>query len=160
MLLNSHSLYLSDNVDGMKVATYNCNSVRKRLPIIMAWLKKETPDVLALQGTKVQDIDFPEHAYMEAGYFSAFRGMKSYNGVAILTREKPSQVIYGFKSGADSEDFRIMQIVVRGIRIINTYVPQRYDTCIARDIPRNCNTHSGIFFAMLIAITEVGGTIF
>lgn len=111
----------------MKVATFNCNSVRKRLPIILEWLGKNRPDVLALQETKVQDADFPAQAFRDAGYFVYFRGMKSYNGVAMLTLEEPTEVHYGFKSGADSEDFRLIQIVMNGVRIINTYVPQGYD---------------------------------
>lgn len=111
----------------MKVATYNCNSVRKRLPIILDWLEKERPDVLALQETKVQDVDFPVSAFTDAGYFVAFRGMKSYNGVATLTREKPEKVIHGFSAGPDSEDFRLLQTIVDGVRIINTYVPQGSD---------------------------------
>lgn len=111
----------------MKIATYNCNSVRKRLPIILEWLEKEKPDVMALQETKVQDKDFPVEAFREAGYFVYYRGMKSYNGVATLTREEPTEVIYGFKSGPDSEDFRLLQTVVKGVRIINTYVPQGWD---------------------------------
>jgi exodeoxyribonuclease-3 len=111
----------------MKVATYNCNSVRKRLPIILEWLKKEKPDVLALQETKVQDKDFPVEAFREAGYFAYYRGIKSYHGVATLTREEPSEVSYGFQPGPDSEDFRLIQTVVRGVRIVNTYVPQGYD---------------------------------
>lgn len=110
----------------MKVATFNCNSVRKRLPIILEWLDKERPDVMALQETKVQDEDFPAEAFQEAGYYAYFRGMKSYNGVATLTLEEPSEVIYGFNPGKDSEDFRIIQTVVNGVRIINTYVPQGY----------------------------------
>jgi exodeoxyribonuclease-3 len=110
----------------MKVATFNCNSVRKRLPIILEWLEKEKPDVLALQETKVQDKDFPKEAFQEAGYFVYFRGMKAYNGVATLTREEPSEIMYGFKPGPDSEDFRIIQTVVNGVRVINTYVPQGY----------------------------------
>lgn len=111
----------------MKVATFNCNSVRKRMPIILEWLKKEKPDILALQETKVQDKDFPEQDFLDAGYNVFFRGMKGYNGVATLTREKPSEIIYGFKKGPDSEDFRIIQTVVRGVRVINTYVPQGYN---------------------------------
>ncbi len=110
----------------MKVATFNCNSVRKRMPIILEWLKKEKPDVLVLQVTKVQDVDFPKQDFIDAGYFVNFRGMKSYNGVAILSLEEPSEVTYGFTSGEDSEDFRLIQAVVRGVRIINTYVPQGY----------------------------------
>lgn len=110
----------------MKIATFNCNSVRKRLPIILEWLEKEKPDVLALQETKVQDSEFPEQAFIDAGYQIFYRGMKSYNGVATLTRKGPSEVIYGFTTGPDSEDFRIIQTVVSGVRIINTYVPQGY----------------------------------
>ena len=111
----------------MKIATFNCNSVRKRLPIILEWLKKERLDVLALQETKVQDVDFPVQAFRDAGYFVTFRGMKSYNGVAIVSRVEPTDVIYGFKKGADSEDFRILQVTIDDVRIINTYVPQGYD---------------------------------
>lgn len=111
----------------MKVATFNCNSVRKRLPIILSWLEAHRPDVLALQETKVQDVDFPLQAFKDAGYHVNFRGMKSYNGVATITREKPTEVIYGFSKGTDSEDFRLLQTVVDGVRIINTYVPQGSD---------------------------------
>jgi exodeoxyribonuclease-3 len=110
----------------MKIATFNCNSVRKRLPIILEWLEKERPDVLALQETKVQDHDFPEQAFLDAGYFVTFRGMKSYHGVATVTREEPSEVIYGLDSSSDSDEFRIIQTVVNGVRIVNTYVPQGY----------------------------------
>jgi exodeoxyribonuclease-3 len=61
-----------------------------------------------------------------AGYHSSFRGMKGYNGVATLTRVKPEQVIHGLHRDADNEDVRIIQTVVDGIPIINTYVPQGY----------------------------------
>jgi exodeoxyribonuclease-3 len=111
----------------MKVATYNCNSVRKRLPIILDWLKEERPDVMALQETKVQDADFPVDAFLDAGYFVTYRGMKAYNGVATLTRDEPSDVVHGFKKGPDSEDFRLLQVTVQGVRIINTYVPQGFN---------------------------------
>ncbi|MBC7385145.1 MAG: exodeoxyribonuclease III [Cryobacterium sp.] len=111
----------------MKVATFNCNSVRKRLPNLLEWLEENQPDVVALQETKVQDPDFPKQAFIDAGYFVHFRGMKSYNGVAILSLKKPTEVIHGFEPGPDSEDFRIIQILVEGIRIVNTYVPQGSD---------------------------------
>ncbi len=111
----------------MKIATFNCNSVRKRMPIVLQWLADNRPDVLALQETKVQDHEFPREAFVEAGYHVSFRGMKSYNGVATLTREKPAEVVHGFEPGPDSEDFRIIQTLVHGVRIINTYVPQGSD---------------------------------
>jgi exodeoxyribonuclease III len=118
---------MSDKNKTLKIATFNCNSVRKRLPIILDWLQTNRCDVLALQETKVQDPDFPLQPFLDLGYHVNFRGMKSYNGVATLSLEKPTEVIHGFKPGADSEDFRLIQTVISGIRIINSYVPQGYD---------------------------------
>lgn len=108
----------------MKIATYNVNSIRQRLPIVLGWLAQHKPDVLCLQETKVQDQDFPVDAIREAGYFASYRGMKGYNGVATLTRTQPEKVIHGLHEGPDNEDFRIIQTVVGGIPIINSYVPQ------------------------------------
>ncbi len=108
----------------MKIATYNVNSIRKRLPIVLNWLAEHKPDVMCLQETKVQDADFPVKAMEEAGYYASFRGMKGYNGVATLSLQKPEQVIYGMHAGDDNEDVRIIQTVVSGIPIVNTYVPQ------------------------------------
>jgi len=111
----------------MKVATFNCNSVRKRLPIILEWLEKEKPDLLALQETKVQDKDFPVDAFHEAGYHVYYRGIKSWHGVATLTREEPSEVLYGLDSSDNADEYRLIQTVINGVRIINTYVPQGTD---------------------------------
>lgn len=108
----------------MKIATYNVNSIRQRLQIVLDWLAQHQPDVLCLQETKVQDQDFPVEEIRNAGYHSSFRGMKGYNGVATLSREEPSKVVHGLHEGPDNEDFRIIQTVIRGIPIINSYVPQ------------------------------------
>ncbi|HUS05615.1 MAG TPA: exodeoxyribonuclease III, partial [Bryobacteraceae bacterium] len=108
----------------MKIATYNVNSIRRRLPLVLDWLHTHRPDVLCLQETKVQDSDFPVEAIEQAGYHVSYRGMKAYNGVATLTRERPERVVYGFQEGPDSEDVRMLQTVVNGFPIINTYVPQ------------------------------------
>jgi exodeoxyribonuclease III len=110
----------------VKIATLNVNSIRKRMPIVLEWLKKNNPDVMCLQETKVVDADFPLQPLVDAGYHVTYRGMKSYNGVATLTKEKPERVLYGFTEGPDSEDFRLLQTVVRGIQIINTYIPQGF----------------------------------
>jgi len=110
----------------MKIATYNCNSIRKRMPIVLDWLKANQPDVMCLQETKVVDADFPAQPLRDAGYFVTFRGMKSYNGVATLSKERPDEVVHGFHAGPDSEDFRILQTLVRGVQVINTYVPQGF----------------------------------
>lgn len=110
----------------MKIATYNVNSIRKRIPIVLAWLEEHKPDVMCLQETKVQDHEFPADVFAAAGYHSAFRGMKGYNGVATLTKGAPEKVIFGLHEGPDNEDVRIVQTVVRGVPVINTYVPQGY----------------------------------
>jgi exodeoxyribonuclease-3 len=110
----------------MKIATYNVNSIRQRLPIVLDWITAHKPDVMCLQETKVQDQDFPVEEIRKAGYHSSFRGMKGYNGVATLTRTAPEKVIHGLHEGPDNEDFRIIQTLVGGIPIINSYVPQGY----------------------------------
>jgi exodeoxyribonuclease III len=108
----------------MKVATFNVNSLRRRLAIVLDWLAVQRPDVMCLQETKVQDSEFPVAEIEQAGYHASYRGMKSYNGVATLTREKPSRVVYGLDDGPNGEQDRVLQIVVNGIPIINSYVPQ------------------------------------
>ena len=108
----------------MKVATFNVNSLRRRLELVLDWLRQHQPDVMCLQETKVQDSEFPVLEIEAAGYHAEFRGMKSYNGVATLSRTKPEKVVHGLREGADTEDVRILQTVINGIPIINTYVPQ------------------------------------
>ncbi len=112
----------------MKIATYNVNSIRKRLPLVLDWLAQNQPDVLCLQETKVQDEAFPAKDLLDAGYHAYFRGMKGYNGVATLTRQPIERVIHGLHEGPDNEDFRIVQTVIQTaagpVPIINSYVPQ------------------------------------
>jgi exodeoxyribonuclease III len=110
----------------MKIATYNVNSIRQRLPIVINWLAEHQPDVMCLQETKVQDKDFPIDAIERAGYHATFRGIKAYNGVATLTRAQPERVQYGLEPGPDVEDARVIQTGLGGITIINSYVPQGY----------------------------------
>jgi hypothetical protein len=110
----------------MTIATYNVNSIRQRLPLVLDWLAEHKPDVLCLQETKVQDQDFPADEIRNAGYVPSFRGMKGYNGVATLSRLPPDKVIHGLHEGTDNEDFRIIQTVVGRIPIINSYMPQGY----------------------------------
>lgn len=110
----------------MKIATWNVNSIRRRLPMLLDWLARHQPDVLCLQETKVQDHEFPVGDLLSAGYHSRFRGEKAYNGVATLTRNAPDAVFHGFTEGPDSEDVRILEVVVAGLPVINTYVPQGY----------------------------------
>ena len=110
----------------MRIATWNINSVRRRLPLVLDWLSANKPDVLCLQETKVQDSDFPASGFRDAGYHAVFRGMKGYNGVATLSRREPESVHYGLCPGPDTEDARILGTVIGGVPIVNTYVPQGY----------------------------------
>jgi len=112
-----------------KVTTFNTNSVRARIPIILTWLAKESPDVLCLQETKVRDDAFPKEAFVEAGYRPLFRGEKSYNGVAILVREPllAENPAFGLDDGGPPDESRLLVAEVRGIPIVNTYVPQGQD---------------------------------
>lgn len=108
----------------MKLATFNVNSIRKRLPVVKRWLSAHAPDVLCLQETKVQDAEFPECELAATGYHVKFRGMKGYNGVAICTRREPEWISFEFGRGVHAEEPRFLHAVVDGIAIINTYVPQ------------------------------------
>ncbi|OGV63837.1 MAG: exodeoxyribonuclease III [Lentisphaerae bacterium RIFOXYA12_FULL_48_11] len=108
----------------MKIATFNANSVRSRLEIIIAWLKTNEPDVLCIQETKVVDKDFPSPAFVDAGYNVIFCGEKSYNGVALISRQKPSEIRFGFDDGKQADETRLMCAKVGSVYVINTYVPQ------------------------------------
>lgn len=111
----------------MKIATYNVNSIRKRLEILRSWIRQHEPDVLCLQETKVQDSEFPCEAFADLPYVLNFCGEKSYNGVAVLTRNPPQHVRFGFHDGEEPDDgTRLSYVVIQGIPILNTYVPQGY----------------------------------
>ena len=108
----------------MKIATFNVNSVRTRLGLVLDWLAREAPDVLCLQETKVQDADFPAQPLREAGYHLAFRGQKAHGGVALLSRTPPAGVAFGLDDGGPPDEARLLRAEVGGISIVNTYVPQ------------------------------------
>jgi len=108
----------------VKIATFNANSVRIRIDQIVDWLRREAPDVLCLQETKVQDADFPAAAFREAGYHVAFRGQKARAGVAIACREEPRLVAFGIDDGQEPDEARLIRAEAAGVSVINTYVPQ------------------------------------
>ena len=110
----------------MKIATFNVNSIRTRLPIVLDWLRSSQADVLAVQETKVQDPDFPAEPIEALGYQVVFRGQKSYNGVALISKAPIEQVRFGLEDEPYDES-RLLDATVRGLRIINTYVPQGQD---------------------------------
>jgi exodeoxyribonuclease-3 len=109
----------------MKVASFNVNSLRARLPIVLQWLRQNQPDVLCVQETKVQDEDFPSGDLDKSGYRYVFKGQKSYNGVATLSKSKITNVQYGFDD-EPQDQARLITAEINGIVIVNTYVPQGY----------------------------------
>ncbi len=110
----------------MKVATFNANGIRARLGIVLEWLEKESPDILCLQETKVRDEDFPRRPMEDLGYHCTFKGQKSYNGVAILSKTRPEETTVGFGDGDESEEPRLITATIKDISIVNTYIPQGY----------------------------------
>jgi len=109
----------------MKVASFNVNSLRARLPVVLGWLAKHQPDVLCVQETKVQDVDFPTDAFDKTDYRYAFKGQKSYNGVAIFSRSEIANVQFGF-ADEPKDEARLIKAEVNGIFVVNTYIPQGY----------------------------------
>jgi len=106
----------------LKVATWNVNSLRVRLPYVLDWLNAERPDVFALQETKLPDEDFPVGEIEAAGYHAVYSGQKTYNGVALLGRLPAGDVVRDIPA-LDDHQRRILIAAVGDVRIVNLYVP-------------------------------------
>lgn len=106
----------------MKLASWNVNSLKVRLPHVLDWLQTEQPDVLGLQETKLTDDRFPQQALLDAGYQVAFSGQPTYNGVAVLSRETPRDVVTDIP-GLDDPQRRVLGATIGDLRFINLYVP-------------------------------------
>jgi exodeoxyribonuclease-3 len=105
----------------MKIASWNVNSLNVRLPHVLAWNAVARPDILALQETKMTDDRFPADALLEAGYHSVFSGQKTYNGVAVLSREPARDPVTDIP-GLEDHQRRILAVTIGDIRVINLYV--------------------------------------
>ena len=106
----------------MKIASWNVNSISVRLPQVLQFLAEERPDVLALQETKVPDERFPAAEIEAAGYRAQFAGQKSYNGVAILSRQAAVDSISDLP-GLEDGQRRLLAATIDGLRIVNVYIP-------------------------------------
>jgi exodeoxyribonuclease-3 len=110
----------------MRLASWNVNSLKVRLPQLLGWLAQHKPDVVCLQETKLEDEKFPAMELQAAGYRCAWSGQKTYNGVAILSRDAPAAVAAGIPDFADDQRRVIAATVgagIEAIRIVCAYVP-------------------------------------
>jgi len=105
----------------MRIASWNVNSLKVRLPHLRQWLAEAAPDVVALQETKTEDANFPADEIAAMGYRCAFSGQKTYNGVAILARESPRDIVTDIP-GLDDPQRRILVGTVGDVRVANLYV--------------------------------------
>lgn len=113
----------------MKIISFNVNSIRSRLHQLTAVRDKYRPDIIALQETKVQDADFPIEAIQEIGYHALWYGQKTHYGVALLSREKPVDVQYGFDGDEADAQRRLLAATYpvadgRVLKVLNGYFPQ------------------------------------
>lgn len=108
----------------MKIAAWNVNSVRAREERLLRWLEARRPDVLCLQELKAEEPKFPLEKVEALGYRAAVYGQQTYNGVAILAREAPADVVRGFADGeAEDPQSRLLAATVGGVRVISAYFP-------------------------------------
>ena len=111
----------------MKIASWNVNSLNVRLPHLQQWLSDFAPDVVGLQETKLEDHRFPDDALAAAGYRSVFHGQKTYNGVALLARERALDEVQIAIPGFEDPQARAIAATVGDVRIINLYVVNGQD---------------------------------
>lgn len=108
----------------LKIATFNINSIRIRQHDLIEWLQKDSIDIVALQETKVQDKDFPLENFTNAGYHVIYKGEKSRNGVAIISRNKATDYSFGLDDIGTTDEARLICATFGDLVLINTYVPQ------------------------------------
>jgi exodeoxyribonuclease-3 len=106
----------------MKIATWNVNSMKVRLPHVLEWLTAHSPDVLVLQEIKQLTEMFPQDELAAAGYTSLANGQKTYNGVAVISKEEPQDPDLELP-GLDDPQRRVLAATIGGVRVINLYVP-------------------------------------
>jgi exodeoxyribonuclease III len=106
----------------VKIATWNVNSLRVRLPHLLDWLAAHSPDAMCLQETKCEEANFPAAELLAAGYCAIHNGQRTYNGVAILARADPAGVCRGIPEFAD-EQSRVIAADIDAVRVVSVYVP-------------------------------------
>jgi exodeoxyribonuclease-3 len=107
----------------VKIATWNVNSIKARLPNVLAWLSEAEPDVLLLQELKTVADNFPRLEFEAAGYRTAVVGQKAYNGVAIVSREAIEDLVTGLPGEPEDEQARYLEGSTCGLRVASIYLP-------------------------------------
>jgi exodeoxyribonuclease-3 len=107
----------------VKVASWNVNSVKARLPHLLAWLEEAQPDVLCLQETKCLEADFPTLEAKGLGYHVEAIGQRSYNGVALLSKQPPSEILRGLPGAPEDEQARYVEAGFGEVRVASLYLP-------------------------------------
>jgi len=107
----------------VKIATWNVNSIKVRLPHVLAWLESTKPDALCLQEIKCPTDDFPTLELKGLGYHAVVSGQKSYNGVALLTREPARDVTTGLPGDDSDTHARYIEATVGDVRVASIYLP-------------------------------------
>jgi exodeoxyribonuclease III len=108
----------------MKIATFNINNINRRLPNLLAWLRTARPDIACLQELKCTDAAFPAREIAKAGYQAVWRGERSWNGVAILSRHgEPVLTRTALPGDPDDNQARYIEAAVNGILIASLYLP-------------------------------------
>lgn len=106
----------------LKIATWNVNSLRVRLPHVQEWVENNKPDVLALQELKMPTEEFPLDVFQELGYEAAVSGQRTYNGVAVLSRKNATDIVTDIP-GLDDPQRRVMGVTIGDVRVLDLYVP-------------------------------------
>ncbi|MBO9498337.1 MAG: exodeoxyribonuclease III [Novosphingobium sp.] len=108
----------------MRIASFNINGVRARMPRLLEWLEERRPTVACLQEIKCQDADFPAHEFEKIGYRAIWHGQKGFNGVAILADgSEPFEIQRGLGGDPEDEQSRYIEAEVGGVRVCNLYLP-------------------------------------
>lgn len=107
----------------VRLATWNVNSIKARLPNVLDWLADASPDVVLLQEIKCQDDGFPLLEIQAAGYHAEVHGQKSYNGVAILSKHPMTDVVRGLPEPDGDDQSRYIEATIGGLRVASLYLP-------------------------------------
>jgi exodeoxyribonuclease-3 len=107
----------------VKIATWNVNSIKARLPHVMEWLDAVKPDALCLQETKCLETDFPALELRGLGYHVETIGQRAYNGVALVTKEPARDVVRGLPGAPEDEQARYLEAMVGDVRVASIYLP-------------------------------------